>query len=529
MTTAYTEDNPPPPGDEDAPGGSVGPTDTLTETRLAELLVSEYGADLRYCSEARQWLVWDGRRFAPDDGAAVQQLAKATVRDLYPKAARLPDAQRIALTKAAIGAETKRKRDAMVGLAQSEPAVRIRAAELDSNRWFLNVANGTIDLTTGSLNAHRRADLNSKYAPVAYHHDADCPTWRAFLARVFADDQDLIAFVARSVGYSLTGDVGEQVLFFLHGQGANGKSTLTGTLLALTGDYGKQSAPDLLLAKRGEAHPTEQADLAGARLVVTQEVEAGRYLAETTVKQLTGGDRIKARFMGKDFFEFSPTHKLWLCANHKPIVRGTDNAIWRRLMLVPFNVTIPEQERDPDLPQKLRAELPGILRWAVLGCLDWQRQGLQPPDAVRAASAEYRNDQDTIGHFLDERCTLTVDARETAKDLYADFKQWCEANGERVPSPKVFGANLGDRSRLLKGKIDGRVVWRGIRLRVPGEPCQVDGVDDQSTFEAPTPCTHLVSEGREKGCNGLHGPQEARSKGLFPAGDGYCREPGEEG
>lgn len=256
----------------------------------------------------------------------------------------------------------------------------------------------------------------------------------------------MIDFLQRSVGYSLTGDVGEQVLFFLHGSGANGKSTFINAIFdTLGGDYAVQSAPDLLVQKSGERHPTEVADLQGKRLVASIEVEDGRRMAEGLVKQLTGGDLLKARHMREDFFQFKPTHKLYLVANHKPAVRGTDYAIWRRIRMIPFEVQIPDGERDARLPEKLRAEAPGILAWAVRGCLAWQRTGLAAPVEVTAATEAYRLESDSLGAFLAE-CTVRVaDARTKAKTLYDAYAKWAAAGNLPPLNLMRFGNAMTER------------------------------------------------------------------------------------
>jgi len=247
------------------------------------------------------------------------------------------------------------------------------------------------------------------------------------------------------VGYSLTGDVSEQVLFFLYGSGANGKSTFVNMLLSLLGeDYAIQAAPELLVVGK-DRHPTEVADLYNKRLVASIEVEDGKRLAEGLVKQLTGGDKLKARLMRQDFFQFDPTHKLFLVANHKPIVRGTDYAIWRRIKLVPFDVTIAPENRDPHLLEKLIAEAPGILAWAVRGCIEWQKIGLDTPESVTTATDAYQAESDTLSAFIKE-CLVMVDVAETkASDLYVSYKTWCEDNGERAMSGTLFGRKLVER------------------------------------------------------------------------------------
>ncbi len=312
--------------------------------------------------------------------------------------------------------------------------------EMDRGPGLLNCANGTLDLKTGQLREHRHGDILTKLSPVAYNPDADCEVWERFIDQIFQSNSELILFVRRLLGYCLTGDVREQILPIFWGTGANGKSTLLNAILEMMGDDYAIAARDLLLAKRGERHPTELADLFGKRLVCCVETDQGRHLAESLVKDLTGGDRIRARRIREDFWEFSPTHKVILCTNHKPVIRGTDHAIWRRVRLIPFGVTIPAAEQDKSLPNKLHAERPGILAWCVRGCLEWQREGLGLPAVVQAATSAYRDEQDMVGTFIADCCvTGLADYRVKAGDLFGAFVAWCKRTGEKEITQRVFG------------------------------------------------------------------------------------------
>src|SRR5215208_2414346 len=314
----------------------------------------------------------------------------------------------------------------MISLAES--SLPVRAEEIDADLWLLNASNGTIDLSTGELREHRRENIITKLAPVEYDPDAKAPVFEAFLARVLPSEA-LRRFVQRAVGYADTGIDSEEILTIFYGVGANGKSTLVNILMEALGDYAMQAAPELLLAKRG-SHPTELADLFGARFVASVEVDEGRRLAESLVKQLTGRDPIKARRMREDFWQFGPTHTVFLATNHRPEVRGTDHAIWRRIKLVPFEVTIPESEQDKRLAEKLRKELPGILAWIVRGCLEYQRNGLGEPEEVKAATEGYRSEMDVLAAFIEDRCVVHPKAHVGATPLYRAYKDWCEDAGE---------------------------------------------------------------------------------------------------
>ncbi len=451
----------------------LAPEFNLTDLGNARRLVAQHGQDLRYCHPWGKWLAWDGRCWQVDATGEVERRAKETVRSIYAEAARATDEERRKeLAKHAVRSESAARIAAMIDLARSEPGIPILPHQLDADPYLLGCLNGTLDLRTGTLRPHRREDFITKLVPVEYNPNAKCPLWHAFLWRIMDGNENLIRWLQKAVGYCLTADVSEHVLFILHGVGANGKSVFLRTLLNLLGPYGKPTDPDLLLARYGEAHPTGIADLMGARLAVTIETDEGRRMNETLVKWLTGGDKLKARFMRQDFFEFEPTFKLWIATNHKPMIRGTDDGIWRRLRLIPFAVTIPEHERDPKLIEKLKAELPGILRWAVEGCILWQQEGLGMPDEVRAATQAYRQEMDVLAQFLAECCVLEPNAKVFAKHLYPAYVKWCEENGERPLTQTAFGTRMAERG-FEKVRWGPGWVYRGVGLLVNG----VNGVN----------------------------------------------------
>jgi putative DNA primase/helicase len=436
-----------------------------TDTGNAERLTRKNGADLRYVHSWGKWLAWDGGRFAIDQTGEIDRRAKETVRAMYEEAAKLEDPEeRKRLAIWARRSESAARRDAMIQLSRSEPRIPVCHEQLDADPWVLNVMNGTINLRTGELQPHRRADLITKLAPVIYDQDATAPTWAGFLERVLPD-AEVRSFVQRAMGYSMTGLTGEQVLFLLWGSGANGKSTFVETIMALLGDYALKTPAETLLAKRDTGIPNDVAALRGARFVAAVESEEGRRLAEVRVKELTGGDTIAARFMRAEWFTFRPVCKLFLATNHKPQVRGTDLAIWRRIRLVPFAVTIPAAERNPSLPEKLRAELPGIMAWAVAGCLEWQAKGLMPPTDVTEATAAYRAEQDVLGAFLDDRCAFGSTYEVTSAALYHAYREWAEAAGEKPITQKALAAMLSERAyeqvRIGHARTRG---WRGLGL-----------------------------------------------------------------
>lgn len=419
-----------------------------TDTANARRLMRVYRSDVLYCHEWKKWLIWDQTHWQVDKSGAMQRYGKAIADAVWAEVGWNPgddEAVKFGIKTSSIGGIT-----AMLRLAESE--VPISVGDLDTNPWLLNCPNGTVDLRTGELKRHRREDTITKVCRTNYNPNAKSDVFDRFLNSTFAD-RELIAFVQRLFGYCLTGSVKEQVMAVFHGIGSNGKSTLLNLIQFVIGSDFVNTAPaSLLMEKRQETHPTELADLFGRRLVIAAETNQGAKLAESTVKALTGGDVISARRMREDFWTYSPTHKLVLLTNHKPRITGTDHAIWRRLVLVPFNskfwnpakgeIGPPEMKQDKDLPAKLEAEAEGVLAWMVRGCLEWQKLGLKIPDVVRAATAEYRSESDTIGRFIDE-CCLRND-REKFSKLYARLESWCTDNGENLPKKKAVGTYLKD-------------------------------------------------------------------------------------
>src|SRR5215204_997999 len=446
---------------------SSAPAFNLTDLGNTQRLVARHGDDLRYCHPWGKWLVWDGRRWAVDATGEVERRAVETVASIYTEAANADDKdERKAIARHAERSEARRAIDAMIALARSRPGVPIMPDDLDAYPWALNTASGTVDLRTGDLQAHDRSDLITKITLVEYELDIQAPIFEQFLERILPQEA-VRSFLQRAVGYAATGVAREEMLPILHGPGANGKSTLTGVLLEVLGDYAIQAAPDLLMLKKG-AHPTELADLFGARFVVCMENEEGRRLAESLVKHITGRDRLKARRMREDFWEFDPTHTVFLGTNHRPEVRGTDHAIWRRLKLIPFDVTIPEAEQDKGLPEMIRGELPGILAWVVRGCIEYQQGGLGEPERVRVATKGYRSDMDPLEAFIDECCVVRPDVRCNFGDLYDAYTQWCEGAREYPVKKRRFADRMTERGFDRDVGTDGVKIRRGIALRHDG-------------------------------------------------------------
>jgi P4 family phage/plasmid primase-like protien len=435
----------------------------LTDIGNAKRFVKAHGARLRYCYRFGCWYVWTGKRWEEDERGCVERLGKQTILSWYADAAKIQDDQQRATVVAhARRCEAAGRIEAMLRLARSEDGIAVLPDEFDCNPWLLNCLNGTVDLRTGELRPHDPADLITKLVPIAYDAAATCPTWETFLAEVLPEPA-VRSYAQRAAGYAATGDTSEQVIFFPFGSGANGKSTYLSMQMAALGDYAKQAAPDLLTYSRNERHPTELADLVGVRFVAAIEVDEGKRLAEALVKQMTGGDRMKARRMRENFFDFTPTHKVFLAANHRPVIRGTDHAIWRRIHLIPFSVTIPLERQDKQLPAKLYQELPGILRWIVDGCLAWQRDGLGLPDAVEKATKEYREEQDVLATFITERCVEHPTAEVETHALYVAYSEWCKASGEEPLTKRWLGPRLRERGYTPTHSMKTRG-WKGIGL-----------------------------------------------------------------
>jgi putative DNA primase/helicase len=438
----------------------VGETRRLTDLGNAERFVDHHKRHARYCYAWGKWLIYDGKRWAVDDDGNAEQLMQETVRNIYNETAgETDDARRRALADHARRSEARARITDALHLAK--PVLAVRPEELDADPYLLNCENGTVDLRTGRLREHDIEDMLTKIAAPCDDLLAQPPVFNAFLEKILPA-LELRQFVQAAIGYAAIGENTEEVLLIPHGHGANGKSTLINAVMGALGDYAMQAAPDLLLAKHG-THPTELADLFGARFVASVETDDGRRLNEGLVKQLTGRDRIKARRMREDFWEFDPTHTVFLATNHKPEVRGTDHAIWRRLKLVPFDVTIPDEEQDKKLPEKLREETPAILAWIVRGALMYQQRGLPEPDEVKAATASYRSDMDVLAAFLEDRCVVHPRASAGATPLYEAYKEWCEESGEQRLTQTKFGLRLKERGfRSAKAQ---RVTWHGIGLR----------------------------------------------------------------
>lgn len=455
-----------------------------TDIGNAERFAHQHASSARYCHQWKQWLIWDGARWARDTKGQVFLKAKETIRSIPDEAQTCSGSKRTELLKWAIKSESSQRVQAMLSLAEKEPGMAVLVEELDANPWLFNVLNGTIDLKTGRLREHDPDDLITKLGGAIFDEEAQCPNFVANLDTVFQGNAALIQYVKRAFGYSLTGVRWEQMILFLLGMGSNGKTLLTSIMLALFGDYGHTIDPGVLMLRRDDRMATGLADCQGKRLLVCSETNDGRRLDEALVKQITGGEAITAERKYENPFTFVPQFQIWFSTNHSPDIRGTDHGIWRRVQLLPFDVRFWDAEKGEEGPAHLQAnkglaevllsELPGILQWALQGCLEWQVDGLTTPEEVRNATAQYREDQDIIGAFIKECCDTgePKNIRDTAKNLYTKYVKYCEDASEPPKKQRSFGDALKERGFVNKtedGKeiraSNGAAMWAGVALK----------------------------------------------------------------
>lgn len=428
-----------------------------TEDGVARALVTRCADVLRYCPQRGLWLIWNGSRWAWDECELHREHAKRLARQLPAN----DDWKRFrsrALSAAGIAG--------VIALARTDPQITIHLDELDAHPWELNTPGGTIDMRTGQLAPAERDALHSRTTLVTPDYDNPAPVWEQFLADTFGGEDTMIEFVQRLLGVSAVGQVVEQHLPFAFGPGANGKSTLMNVVMKILGrgrdGYSIALDAEALMVRRHSEHPAELAQLAGARMVVSSEIEDGQRFAEARVKQLTGGDAISARFMRGNPFTFTPTHTLWLVGNHQPGTTAGGPAFWRRIKLLPFNHTVPEERRDPRLEDKLMAEAPQILAWIARGAAAYHDHGLGTPEAVVTATDAYRDDQDSVGKFFTEACMKNSQARVKASELRAAYERFCRDSGDAPVSAKRFGEQLRDVHNITLVKSNGVRMYAGV-------------------------------------------------------------------
>ena len=438
-----------------------------TEDALALAFTRRYHRDWRYVAAWGRWLVWDGQRWRTEDTLAATDLIRSVCRQTAVRADNPKVAAKLASSGTVSGVER---------LARADRRHAATTDEWDADPWLLNTPGGVVDLRTGRKRANDRADRMTKITTAT--PGGDSPQWMAFLSDVTGGDADLHAYLQRMVGYCLTGVTSAHALFFLYGTGANGKSVFANVISTILGDYAATASMDTFVETRGDRHPTDLAGLRGARFVTAIETEQGRRLNESKVQAITGGDKISARFMRQDFFEYTPQFKPVIVGNHKPAIRNIDEAMKRRMHMIPFTVTIPPEQRDGRLTEKLLSERDGILAWAVAGCLAWQREGLKPPACVVSATEEYFEAEDALGRWLEERCVRAPNAKSLTAELFSDWKQWAETSGEFIGSQRRFSDLLITRGLEKWRNSVGVRGFQGIGLKHPPMPAYTPYADN---------------------------------------------------
>ncbi|MGO9390978.1 phage/plasmid primase, P4 family [Rhodoblastus sp.] len=420
---------------------------------LALRFADRHAKDLRYVAAWNRWLLWDGKRWHTDKTIAVINLVRKVSREAAAECGN---------TSRSIYLTSMHGINAIERLARADRRLAATVAQWDSDPLLLNTPAGVIDLCTGQLRPQCAEDYITRITSAA--PGGDCPLFRKFLNEITGDDPELIAYLQRVFGYCLTGSTREHALFFFHGGGANGKSVLLGTIAGILDEYHKTAAIETFTASNSDRHPTDMAGMQGARVVTATETEQGRFWAEARIKQLTGGDAVSARFMRQDFWEFIPAFKLIVAGNHKPHLRTVDEAIRRRLHMVPFDVTIPIATRDKKLPEKLKSEWPGILKWMIEGCLAWQRTGLQSARAVERATVEYLTAEDALGLWIEDKCQRDPNAWASSGELFASWKNWALAAGEPSGTQMAFKPSLERHGFKAHPKSQARG-FAGLRLK----------------------------------------------------------------
>jgi len=437
----------------------------FTDSTNAMRLIKLHGRDIRYNAAWKKWVVWNGKFWEMDEGnVLVHEKGLEMVRNIYDDLLKTADyRERIEIEKAAIMSESVRRRKAFVEASTWVSALRIKTDELDPNPWLLNVKNGTINILNREFRDHRQEDMITKIANVNYDPNADCPMWKNFIREILDYKADIIKFVQTAAGWSLSGDVSEQTMFILYGTGANGKTTFLNTIMRLLGDYAIATPTETFMKKNGDSYTNDVARLRGTRFVTTTEVEQGRRMSEPLIKKITGNDEMTARFLYGEFFNFMPTFKIFMATNHKPVIKGTDHGIWRRIKLIPFTQRIPEEKQDKHLELKLREEASGILNWLLEGMANWNKEQLIPPKAVLYATDEYRGEMDVIGNFIQEKCDQKKELSVAIKKLYKAYSDWCEENNEHAVSERFFTLRLKEMG-FVQDRTSTERFWVGVGL-----------------------------------------------------------------
>jgi P4 family phage/plasmid primase-like protien len=438
----------------------------LTDTGNAFRFRDRFGDRVGYCYPFKSWLVWDGRRWVRDPGGVAVRMAIEVARSIHHEA---PSAggksEQAKVSRWAVSSQSETRISAMLKLARSY--LRIAPEDLDSDPLLFNCQNGTIDLRTGELREHRREDYLTKISPEEFDPDAQAERFERFLSEIFDGRESLVGFLRRYAGSSASGLTKDRAFVILHGVGKNGKTTLLELLRGVMGDYARDTPIESIMQSKYEGVGNDVAALRGARFVTASESDKGKKLAVAKIKKLVGSDTVKARFLFQEFFEFKPELKLWIATNHKPVIEETTEAIWDRVHLLPFDVRFEGDDEDDKLLDKLQAESAGVLAWIVQGCLEWQRDGLNPPEEVQTATDEYRSEMDPVRRFLDEQCDIVEGVSVRYSELWERWVEWANAEEENPGTQTAMGRRLREGG-FKKEKI-GVIYYLGLALKDGGE------------------------------------------------------------
>jgi len=438
-------------------------TERFTEFYNADRFVERYKGQVLFCKPWDSWLIYQDGRWQKDNSEKALALAKKVVLSYYSERENLDDKEGKALIRWALKSETKNMLKSMLELAK--PDLAILPEEFDKDPYLFNVKNGTYNLRDDEFIEHNPEHLLTMMANVEYNPNKDCPNWIDFLNTIFNYNLELIEFIQKALGYSLTGDVGEDCFFILYGTGANGKSTFLNVIQQILGDYAIQARADTFMGRDREYIPNDIARLNKKRFVAVTELPEGKRLNENLLKSLTGRDTISARFLRQEFFDFRPTFKLWFATNHKPLVFENTHAFWRRVKLIPFEVTIKEEDRIPHYEDLLLEEREGILNWILQGVSKWKEKGLGTTEKISSSTKEYREQNDILGDFIEERCLEDVNYSTTFKELYNEYKEWAEENNENVMTKNSLGRRLEERGYKAIKLPGGQRAWKGLKIK----------------------------------------------------------------
>lgn len=446
-------------------------TAQFTDMTNTTYFVKSFGDRVRYCKQWKKFLVWNGKKWEIDENGEVENLVNDMVRDLYKVSPEIKNIQlRLDFESHVKKTESLRRRKALIESVSMQREIKLPPGAFDRDTYLFNCKNGSLHLDTGAFTEHRQEDYSTKCSNFVYDIHAKCPTWERFLLQIMNQNTELIKYIQKVMGYTMTSLTNEQCMFILWGSGANGKSTFLNTLSNLFGDYAEHTFAETFMKKNTETINNDIARLRAIRFVSTSETEQGKRLSESLVKQVTGDDNLTARFLYGEYFSFKPEFKIFMATNHKPGIKGNDFGIWRRIRLIPFTVKIPENQRDKALQEKLEAENSGIFNWLIQGYLMWRNEGLTPPERVKAATDEYQNDMDTVGQFLKD--CFDIDASGYSKVsntvMYKMYGRWCSVNNEKVCSQKYLAMRLQEKG-FEKERSSTERFWKGLRAKVKYE------------------------------------------------------------